>query len=242
MRHLPMIRNLILFCAIPLTVLAQSETRYAATDDGSTLFFVSENRLTGTGQSFRPKIFSWDAARGVRLVYDSPTEFPCCMSITGDGSLIAFQTQSYDEPGRSTGFLLHTSTGKIETVGKAARISRNGRYLYDGERVTDRTTGASRAVALVQYLADDGSVLYRDRTSLHRIAPDGTHQSFEHDALRFGTLETVDAVNVTVPAEILFAGFAPGLIGLYQVDVRVPPYSGNEFISLAGAVNVRMRH
>src|SRR5437773_1783090 len=44
------------------------------------------------------------------------------------------------------------------------------------------------------------------------------------------------APNTTVPAEVLFAGLAPGIVGRYQIDVRIPPYNGYEFIELSDGV------
>ena len=60
-----MIRG-ILFFAASLACMAQ----YVATDDGKRLFFTSADRMAGTDQSFRSKLFSWDPEHGVRLVYE----------------------------------------------------------------------------------------------------------------------------------------------------------------------------
>ena len=200
-----MIRKLLLLCAVPLAAVAQIADT-AATDEGSRLFFTSYNRLTGTNQSFRSKILSWDAAHGVQLVYDPPAENVCgrfpsvaavrpveCMSIVGDGSLVAFHTLTYDEPPRSTGMLLHTDTGEVEIAGRFAMISRNGRFLYNGDAVIDRTTGASRPVPPSIFVGDDGSVLYQDGINLHRLEADGADHSFEIPALRLGSIGSIDA-------------------------------------------------
>ena len=60
-------------------------------------------------------------------------------------------------------------------------------------------------------------------------------------ALQTPEWKWIIAPNVTVPAEVQFAGFAPGMIGMYQIDVRVPPYNGYEYITLSGIANVRIR-
>ena len=123
-----------LFFAASLTCMAQ----YVATDDGKRLFFTTADRMAGTDQSFRSKLFSWDAENGVRLVYESPLEYICCITITGDGSLAAFSANSED--GQTKAELLDLLTGRIETFGKSAIISRNGRFLFTGDSLLDRLT------------------------------------------------------------------------------------------------------
>jgi uncharacterized protein (TIGR03437 family) len=148
------------------------------TDDGSRLFFISINRLAGTEESFRWKLFSWDAASGVQLAYDPPPEQSVTgISITGDGSLAAVRTVA----GRDLleGILLHTDTGEVEPVGKTAIISRNGRYLFTGDAVLDRVAGTSRPAPYLGAIVvgSDGSLLYTVRsgnsTTVHRSDPDG---------------------------------------------------------------------
>jgi uncharacterized protein (TIGR03437 family) len=55
-----------------------------------------------------------------------------------------------------------------------------------------------------------------------------------------GFLATVEPVQVTVantPAEVLFSGLAPGFVGLYQINARVPAAAptGRQPLTLSAA-------
>src|SRR5438067_12637300 len=94
----------------PLICIAQRQ--YLTTNDGSRLFFSSPNRLDGTDESFHSKLFSWDSAHGVRLIYESSAEEDvCCISLTGDGSLVAFTTIS--AKAQTSGELLDLRNGGV---------------------------------------------------------------------------------------------------------------------------------
>jgi len=195
-------REIVVFFAVSLSCVAQyGPTQYVPSSDGSRLFFVSVDRMIGTNQSFRSKLFSWDVEHGVQLVYESPTEFICCISVTGDGSLAAFFAGPADGPPQRKGELLDLGTGQIEIVGTEAIISRNGRYLFTGNALVDRITGTSRPLpGAAAFVGSDGSILYRDRDNLHRVDPDGTDRTVI-SGLRFGQL--VDADENTTTAIIL---------------------------------------
>ncbi|MDQ6708618.1 MAG: hypothetical protein M3Z85_21880 [Acidobacteriota bacterium] len=181
-----------MFCAVHLACLAQNVT----TDDGSKLFFTSPDRLVGTNQSFRSKLFSWDAMNGVQLVYESPTESVGLSGITGDGSLCALGL-SGENGSQSHGALLHLDTGRIELVGAMALISRNGRYLFTGDAVIDRIAGTSRRVPVRRaFVGSDGSILYSDGRNLHRIDPDGTDR-IVRAGLSLGSLDGADENTTT---------------------------------------------
>lgn len=183
-----MTRVLVLLLVTGGSCLAQSV--YAAPGDGSRLYFFSTNRLPGTGQSFRPKLFSWDPSGHVQLVYESPEWWLATLSITADGSLAAFSA-TCDCPAKARGLLLHTATGEVEEVGSQAVISRNGRYLFTGNALVDRLTGESRPTPAAAFVGSDGSVLYKDLSNLHRIEPDGTDRVVM-GGLRFGLIADAD--------------------------------------------------
>lgn len=178
----------ILFFAASLACMAQ----YVATDDGKRLFFTTADRLAGTDQSFRAKLFSWDAEHGIRLVYEAPAEYACCVTITGDGALAAFSLDAGNYPPQTKGVLLDLNTGRSETVGQSAVISRNGRFLFTGDRLLDRITGASRLLTTrPAFVGSDGSLLYKDLYNLHRIDPDGTDRVVM-GGMRFGGIADAD--------------------------------------------------
>jgi uncharacterized protein (TIGR03437 family) len=104
--------------------------------------------------------------------------------------------------------LFDLRTGHREVVGTTAIISRNGRFLYNGEVLIDRATGTSRAVPAATVVGNEGSVLYKDRDSLHRIAPDGSDRVVM-TGLRFGNIYTADD-NATVAGVVL--GPAPPIV------------------------------
>jgi uncharacterized protein (TIGR03437 family) len=192
-----LIRDILVFFAVSLACVAQ----YVPTNDGSRLFFTSSDRLVGTNQSLRSKLFSWDAEHGVQLVYESPTEYICCISITGDGSLAAFSLVTADDAPRTKGGLLNLGTEQVEIVGSRAIISRNGHYLFTGDALVDRIAGTSRPVSVgAAFVGSDGSILYRDLNSLHRIDPDGTDRTVM-SGFRFGTL--IDADENTTTAIVI---------------------------------------
>ncbi len=185
-------REILVFFAVSLACMAQ----YVSTDDGSRLFFTSSDRMTGTNQSFRSKLFSWDTEHGVQLVYESPAEDICCISITGDGSLAAFVGRTADSP-QTRGELLDLRTGQVEIVGTMAVVSRNGRYLFTGDALVEPTAGTSRPLSIAPaFVGTDGSLLYRDRDSLHRIDPDGTDRTVI-SGFRFGQLIAADENTTT---------------------------------------------
>ena len=179
------------------TLAGQSFDALQTTDDGSRLFFVSTNRQPGTSQSHRSKLFSWDAESGLRLVYEAPGEHVVTgLSISGDGQLAAFSNGA-------GGVLLDIATGRATAVGQFPHLSRNGRYLAGEKGILDRQTGMLRAVppgadgAYGAYAGNDGSAVYRDLRTLHRIAPDGTDRIvFEQmrNARIFGVDENADRV------------------------------------------------
>lgn len=172
-----MIRTLFLLSATALACLAQ------IADDDSKWIFASSARLVGTNQSFRSKLFSWDAVKGVQMLYESPTEWAAITSLTGDGSLAALRLSPGDSP-RSHGALFHVHTGQIEFVGTMAVISRNGRYLYTGDALIDRVAGTSRPVSVYpSFVGSDGSILHSDGRNLHRLP-------FEQDATADGCWAT----------------------------------------------------
>jgi hypothetical protein len=106
-------REIFVFFAVSLACAAQ----YVTTVDGSRLFFTSSDRLAGTSQSFRSKLFSWDTEHGVQLVYESPAEDICCISVTGEASLAAFIGSTADSSQRR-GELLDLRTGKSKSLGR----------------------------------------------------------------------------------------------------------------------------
>jgi len=180
-------RAILVFFALSLSCLAQ----YVTTDDGSRLFFTSSDRLAGTNQSFRSKLFSWDAEHGVQLVYELPIEYIYNISVTGDGSFAAFDVAT-EEPRQGRGELLNLRTGQAEIVGTTAKISRNGHYLFTGDTLIDRIAGTSKPVSVATaFVGSDGSLLYRDLNNLHRIDPDGTDRIVT-TIFRFGQLIEAD--------------------------------------------------
>ncbi|MDQ6759798.1 MAG: hypothetical protein M3Z32_08040 [Acidobacteriota bacterium] len=211
-----MIRKLLLLYALPLACLAQ----YVTTDDGSKLFFTSTERIAGTNQSFRSKLFSWDAEHAIQLVYESPTEYICCITIMGDGSLAAFSASTEDSP-QTKGALIDLATGQVEVVGKSAVISRNGRFLFNGDSLIDRTAGTSRQILAAAIVGNDGSVLYKDRDSLHRVEPDGTDR-IVMTGLRFGMVYTADE-NATMASVVRGPG-APIIVNtITEEQLNVDP-------------------
>ena len=208
------IRKLLFFCAAPLACLAQDVT----TDDGSKLFFTSQYRLVGTNQSFRSKLFSWDAMNGVQLVYESPTESVGNISITGDGSLSALALFTGNSP-RSRGAVLHLDTGEIEFVGTMPVISRNGRYLLTGDALIDRIAGTSRPVSVpARFFGSDGSMLYSDGRNLHRIDPDGTDRTVI-GGLRLGNLVGADENTATAIVNFVVSQVVVNTITGRQTDL-----------------------
>jgi uncharacterized protein (TIGR03437 family) len=180
-------REILVFFALSLSCLAQ----YATTDDGSRLFFTSSDRLAGTNQAFRSKLFSWDAEHGVQLVYELPIEYIYNISVTSDDSFAAFDVAT-EEPRQVRGELLNLRTGKAEIVGTTAKISRNGRYVFTGDALIDRLAGTSKPVSVATaFVGSDGSLLYRDLNNLHRIDPDGTDR-IVIAIFRFGQLIEAD--------------------------------------------------
>jgi len=161
------------FLAFPVLCVGQHTSEYVATDDGSRLFFISTDRIVGTSQSFRSKLFAWDVANGVRLVYEAPEEYISGLTISGDGALAVFRLIPPNES-ETRGALLYTGTGLLGILGDNPVLSRNGRFLYHGGFLLDRTVNGSRPVPRPFAVGNDGSILYGDRQSLHRVWPDGT--------------------------------------------------------------------
>ncbi len=229
------IRNLPMFCFLPLACLAQYE--YVTTDDGSKLFFTSSERLAGTNQSFRSKLFSWDARHGVQLVYDPVTESVGHIGITGDGSLAAVALYPDTSP-RSRGAVVHVDTGQIEPVGAMAIISRNGRYLFNGDALIDRIAGISRPVSIggsiEAFVGSDGSLLYREPRNLHRIDPNGTDRTVTN-GLRFGHLYAADDNTTTaiISVDSVLPNVVVNTITGRQVSLDTPGlrYSAPAFLS-----------
>lgn len=161
--------------AFLLGLAVLSRAQFLTTDDGSKLFFTTMDRIAGTSQSFGSKLFSWDAVNGIRLVYDANLAL---YSITGDGSIATGAVNCVDcAPTDRPGFLLHTDTLEVESLPRPARISRNGRFLFDGATLTDRSTGRTRSVgggADQFVVGNDGSVVYKTRFAIQRADADGT--------------------------------------------------------------------
>ena len=121
---------------------------YATNREGSVLYFSSPLRMKGTAQHYYPKIFVWEAGKGVRLFLQRERELPvvpesgfACgvpyllddIDVSADGFTIALTTRK-----NCAGVLpngtepLQTEFWKDGTRGTAlsgtASMSRNGRY------------------------------------------------------------------------------------------------------------------
>ncbi|HWR51222.1 MAG TPA: hypothetical protein VN428_08955 [Bryobacteraceae bacterium] len=69
--------------------------------------------------------------------------------------------------------------------------------------------------------------------------------TLHHLAAPFDCTAGVPANGSATPVEVLFAGLAPGFVGLYQVDIRVPATatdSGDFFLSCGTPGNILERH
>jgi len=75
----------LVLAAIP--AFGQGFRQLATNRDGSALYFSSPLRLKGTDQYFHPKIFSWDAANGIRLFEQRAADIPFPPPILYSGTL-----------------------------------------------------------------------------------------------------------------------------------------------------------
>jgi hypothetical protein len=155
-----MLRNLIAsallsaaFLSLPLC--AQFDN-LVTTDDGSLLLFQSQWRLAGSGDGNLSKIYRWDS-HGFTTVF-SPVNpglisppFATSPVIAGDGTISGYLKY----PGCSGSACSNTSYVPVlsgaalpSSVAPAVslQISRNGRYLADGNTVLDRNTGTLQVV------------------------------------------------------------------------------------------------
>jgi hypothetical protein len=109
------VRRFSLLFAIALLSRAQVLT----TDDGSRILFTTASRIAGTDQSFRSKLFSWDGAEGIRLVYEAEGEVGL-ISASGDGSLATIRVVCGSCEVKERSYVLHTATRTLEPLTKPA--------------------------------------------------------------------------------------------------------------------------
>ena len=142
------------FLSLPLC--AQFDN-LVTTDDGSTLLFQSQWRVAGSGDGNLSKIYRWDS-HGFTTVF-SPVNsglisrpFATSPVITGDGAISGYLKYA----GCSGSACSNTSyvsvlngatlPSSIAPPAVSLQISRNGRYLADGNTVLDRNTGTAQVV------------------------------------------------------------------------------------------------
>jgi uncharacterized protein (TIGR03437 family) len=181
-----------------LAIAVLSQAQLLTTDDGSSVFFTSASRMAGTDQSFRSKLFSWHRAEGIRLVYEAEGDV-VLMSASGDGTLATIRVVCGSCEVTERSYVLYTATRTLEPLSKPAAMSRNGRFLFDGETLTDRATGAVRrygTTALQFAVGNDGSVLCKTRDTFQRIDSAGASRTISTGA-RFANLGDVDENAIT---------------------------------------------
>src|SRR5437588_13058091 len=100
--------GLLLLCAS--VALGQGFSGLATNRDGSVLYFSSAARMRGTSQYLHPKIFKWDAANGISLFEQRPSDLPypqpwslweggseyslLSSDVSSDGSVVTFTGQN----------------------------------------------------------------------------------------------------------------------------------------------------
>ncbi len=148
-----MLRNLVILPGLlTLTLPMQAQfDNLVTTDDGSTLLFQSQWRLTGSAGGNLSKIFRWDS-HGFATVFSPPDPglitAPSAYNplISGDGSIAGYISYA-----GCAGITCNTTPYSLVLSGASLpssmppsaifQLSRNGRYLAAGTSVLDRTTG-----------------------------------------------------------------------------------------------------
>ena len=180
--HAPRLARFALSLCLVYAARAQFSS-LATTDDGSTAYFATSFRPTGTSGSSSWKIFIADG-NGMRLFADQFPGYPAgadlgTPQVSGDGSVVAYSgTYSTSQCGPhvvfcSTPPLIHygtligpAKTGQIVMDG-LARLSGNGRYaLVSGPALLDVAAGTTTSIPVTAEaftglgVASDGSVLF----------------------------------------------------------------------------------
>ncbi len=231
---------------LPSTVLSTSSFQGGAVAPG--------DQITLVGANLGP-------AGGVRA--DASKNLPTSLagtSVTFDGvavpifyvsdNFVSVQAPISLNAGSNTRIQVTTANGSSSTVSLPVEPVNPGIFTYD-------TLGAGQAKALNQdgTLNGDGSITGSDRaagrgtviqlfvTGLGSVTP----PIAEGSPAPSSPLSSVDA-NVTAtiggrPATVTYAGSAPGLIGVYQVNVMVPATapSGSAHIALTVDGNVSQK-
>lgn len=138
----------------------------------------------------------------------------------------------------STALVIVTADGvSSEPAAVDVLSAQPGVFLVDGERPAIQHNSGFEAVTEssplrpggygVAYLTGLGEVRNRPPTGDAAAAADAT------------MLRTVEATIDGQPAEVIFAGFAPGFVGLYQVNFRVPENARSGSLDLVFRVEGR---